>query len=152
MLQNISIFFEKYLNPTLESNTGDEVIDRLHLASAALMIELSKADYSIDDSELKKISSILQKKFDLPEDTLEELFDLAQQEAEDATSLYQFTSLINEAYEYPAKITLIQNMWEVAFADGNLDRYEEHLIRKVAELLYVSHSDFIKTKLAVKNL
>lgn len=152
MLQNISIFFEKYLNPTLESDTGDEVIDRLHLASAALMIELSKADYSIDDSELKKISSILQKKFDLPEDTLEELFDLAQQEAEDATSLYQFTSLINEAYEYPAKITLIQNMWEVAFADGNLDRYEEHLIRKVAELLYVSHSDFIKTKLAVKNL
>ncbi len=152
MLQNISIFFEKYLNPTLESDTGDEIIDRLHLASAALMIELSKADYSIDDSELKKISSILQKKFDLPEDTLEELFDLAQQEAEDATSLYQFTSLINEAYEYPAKIILIQNMWEVAFADGNLDRYEEHLIRKVAELLYVSHSDFIKTKLAVKNL
>ena len=100
----------------------------------------------------QKISSILQNKFDLPEDTLEELFDLAQQEADDATSLYQFTSLINEAYEYPAKITLIQNMWEVAFADGNLDRYEEHLIRKVAELLYVSHSDFIKTKLAVKNL
>ena len=46
---------------------------------------------------------------------------------------------------------LIKNMWEVAYADGNLDRYEEHLIRRVAELLYVSHSDFIKTKLAVKN-
>lgn len=152
MLQNISIFFEKYLNPTLESNTGDAAVDRIHLACAALMIELCKADYSIDDSEIEKISSILQNKFDLPEDTMEELFDLAQQEADDATSLYQFTSLINEAYEYPAKITLIQNMWEVAFADGNLDRYEEHLIRKVAELLYVSHSDFIKTKLAVKNL
>ncbi len=152
MLQNISIFFEKYLNPTLESDTGDEAIDRIHLACATLMIELCKADLSIDDTEIKKVSSILQSKFDLPEDTLEELFDLAQQEADDATSLYQFTSLINEAYEYPAKIALIQNMWEVAFADGNLDRYEEHLIRKVAELLYVSHSDFIKTKLAVKNL
>ena len=152
MLQNISIFFEKYLNPTLESDTGDATTDRIHMACAALMIELSKADYTIDDTETKKISSILQSKFDLPEDTLEELFELAQQEADDSTSLYQFTSLINEAYEYPAKITLIQNMWEVAFADGNLDRYEEHLIRKVAELLYVSHSDFIKTKLAVKNL
>lgn len=152
MLQNISIFFEKYLSPTLESDTGDEVVDRLHLACAALMIELCKADLSIDDTEIKKVSNILQNKFDLPEETLDELFDLAQQEADDATSLYQFTSLINEAYEYPAKITLIHNMWEIAFADGNLDRYEEHLIRKVAELLYVSHSDFIKTKLAVKNL
>ncbi|MDC1436214.1 TerB family tellurite resistance protein [Gammaproteobacteria bacterium] len=152
MLQNISIFFEKYLNPTLESDTGDATTDRIHMACAALMIELSKADYTIDDTETKKISSILQSKFDLPEDTLEELFELAQQEADDSTSLYQFTSLINEAYEYPAKITLIQNMWEVAFADGDLDRYEEHLIRKVAELLYVSHSDFIKTKLTVKNL
>ncbi len=100
MIHNISIFFEKYLNPTLESDTGDESVDRIHLACAALMIELCKADCSIDDSELEKISSILQDKFDLPEDTLEELFDLAQQEADDATSLYQFTSLINEAYEY----------------------------------------------------
>ncbi len=150
MLQNISIFFEKYLKPTVETSDG-EAVDKIHLACAALMIEICKADYNIDDAETKKISAILREKFDLPEDTLTELFDLAKEEADEATSLYQFTSLINEAYEYPAKIALIKDMWEIAFADGDLDRYEEHLIRKVTDLLYVSHSDFIKTKIAAKN-
>jgi uncharacterized tellurite resistance protein B-like protein len=151
MLQNINTFFDKYLSPAEESNTTDEIVDKIHLACAALMIELCKADHSINDVETNKISSILQSKFKLPEETLKELFNLAQQEADEATSVYQFTSLINEAYDQSSKIALIKNMWEVAFADGNLDRYEEHLIRKVADLLYVAHSDFIKTKLAVKN-
>ena len=152
MLQSINSFFDEYLNTKDESTTTEEAVDKIHLASAALMIELCKADNSIDDSETRKISIILQKKFDLPADTLEALFNLAQQEADEATSVYQFTSLINEAYDQSAKIALIQDMWEVAFADGNLDRYEEHLIRKVAELLHVSHSNFIKTKLAVKGV
>jgi uncharacterized tellurite resistance protein B-like protein len=151
MLQSINTFFNKYLNPAEQSDNSEESVNRIHLACAALMFELCKADHSIDDTETKKILSILQSKFDLAEDTLEELHNLAQQEADEATSVYQFTSLINESYDQKTKIALIQDMWEVAFADGNLDRYEEHLIRKVAELLYVSHSDFIKTKLAVKN-
>lgn len=151
MLQSINSFFDKYLSPIDESSNAEDSVDKIHLASAALMIELCKADHNIDDSETKKIVSILQNKFNLAEETLEELFNLAQQEADDATSVYQFTSLINEAYDQTAKISLIKDMWDVAYADGNLDRYEEHLIRKVAELLYVSHSDFIKTKLAVKN-
>ena len=151
MLQSISNFFDKHLSPSEESSTSEASVDKIHLASAALMIELCKADLSIDESETRKIARILQSKFDLSAETLEELVNLAQQEADEATSVYQFTNLINESYDQSAKIVLIQNMWEVAFADGNLDRYEEHLIRKVAELLYVSHSDFIKTKLAVKN-
>jgi uncharacterized tellurite resistance protein B-like protein len=151
MLKSINTFFDKYLKPTELSDSEENAIDKIHLACAALMFELCKADHSIDDVETKKIFSILQNKFDLPEDALEELLNLAQQEADEATSVYQFTSLINEAYDQNTKIVLIQNMWEVAFADGNLDRYEEHLIRKVSELLYVSHSDFIKTKLAAKN-
>ncbi|PCJ39952.1 MAG: hypothetical protein COA71_12300 [SAR86 cluster bacterium] len=151
MLQSINSFFKKHLNPTEEGDSDENAVDKIHLACAALMIELCKADQSIDEIELRKMSSILQNQFELPEDTLQELFDLAQQEADEATSVYQFTSLINDSYDQAAKIVLIKNMWEVAFADGNLDRYEDHLIRKVAELLYISHSDFIKTKLAVKN-
>ncbi|MAM70774.1 MAG: hypothetical protein CMP91_06505 [Gammaproteobacteria bacterium] len=151
MLQGINSFFDKYLKPADETLSEEQRVDTLHLACAALMIELCKSDQEIDESETQKISSILQDRFNLQEEMLDELFTLAQQEAEEATSLYQFTSLIHEAYDYEDKIMLIKNMWEVAYADGNLDRYEEHLIRRVAELLYVSHSDFIKTKLAVKN-
>jgi uncharacterized tellurite resistance protein B-like protein len=152
MLQSINRFFENYLKPS-ESAAEDssKQADRLQLASAALMIELCRADQHFDEEEILKISSILRSRFDLSQDTLDELYELALQEAEEATSLYQFTSLINEAYDYEAKTALIHNLWEVAYVDGNLERYEEHLIRRVAELLYVSHSDFIKTKLQVKN-
>lgn len=151
MLQSISNFFENHLKLSASIDAEEQSVDKIQLASAALMIELCKSDQSIDEVETNKIADILQTKFDLPEETLDDLMNLAQQEAEEATSLYQFTSLINEGYEQSAKIALILNMWEVAFADGDLDRYEEHLIRKVAELLYVPHSDFIKTKLAAKN-
>tara|TARA_R110000824_G_scaffold52692_4_gene146308 strand:- start:248349 stop:248807 length:459 start_codon:yes stop_codon:yes gene_type:complete len=150
MLQNISNFFEKHLKLSVSNDAEEQTIDKIQLASAALMIELCKSDHSIDDLETNKIADILQTKFDLPEETLQDLMSLAQQEVDEATSLYQFTSLINESYDQPAKTALILNMWEVAYADGDLDRYEEHMIRKVSELLYVSHSDFIKTKLAAK--
>jgi uncharacterized tellurite resistance protein B-like protein len=81
---------------------------------------------------------------------LDTLWQLAQEEARSATSLFQFTSLINSSYGYPEKIRLLHHMWEVAWADGRVDRYEEHLIRKVADLLYLSHGDFIRAKLASK--
>ena len=64
--------------------------------------------------------------------------------------LYEFTKLINDSYDYEQKVELIENMWRIAFSDKRLDKYEDHLIRKVSELIYVSHSDFIKTKLKVR--
>lgn len=151
MLQSINSFFDKYLRPGDLDASETLQQDQLQLASAALMIEICKADDSVDEEEINKITVILREKFALNQLALDELFDLASQQADEATSLYQFTSLINDTYEYGAKIALIQNLWEVAYADGNLDRYEEHMIRKIADLLYISHSDFIRTKLAVKN-
>ena len=151
MISAINKFFDSYLKKSENTETTSSV-DKIHLASAALMIELCKADQSIDEVETNALASIFKVKYHLPNQAIEELIQLAEQEAKEATSLYQFTSLINDAYEYSDKVLLIKNMWEVAFADGKLDRYEDHLIRKVAELLYISHSDFIKTKLATKNI
>ena len=71
---------------------------------------------------------------------------LAAAQRTQATDYYQFTSLINRGFSYTQKITLIQLLWEVAFSDGELDIYEEHLVRKIADLLHISHMDFIKTK------
>lgn len=150
MLAGISSFFENYLKDRGEESGGEDKAHKIQLASAALMIELCKTDQDIDDSETNALVEILKSRFDLSAERLEELMRLAEQEVKDAVSLYQFTSLLNEEFNYEDKTLLIRNLWEVAFADGNLDRYEEHLIRKVAELMYVSHSDFIRTKLAVK--
>ncbi|MDP2091517.1 MAG: TerB family tellurite resistance protein, partial [Pseudohongiella sp.] len=76
---------------------------------------------------------------------------LAEKEAQQAVSLYDFTSLINEGYGYEEKLLLVENLWRVALADEHLDKYEEQLIRKTSDLIYVSHSDFIKTKLKVRD-
>ncbi|MDT8396988.1 MAG: TerB family tellurite resistance protein [Pseudomonadales bacterium] len=150
MLASISRFFETYLQPP-EKTQDEDAVCKLQLASAALLIELCKSDQTISDVETGALLVLLEQKFDLTREMLDQLLVLAEQEAHEATSLYQFTSLINQGYDRDEKVQLIRNMWELAFADGNLDRYEEHMIRKVAELLYVSHSDFIKTKLAVRN-
>ena len=75
---------------------------------------------------------------------------MAETAATEATSLFEFTSLINESYSYDQRVQLVENLWKVAFADLKLDRYEEHMIRNVSDLIYVRHSDFIRTKLKVK--
>jgi uncharacterized tellurite resistance protein B-like protein len=145
MLKAIAQFFDNHFASNAEN---DQVltVDQLQLAAATLMIELCKADRDIDERETSTIIEILQTCFDLDKSELNELMALAEQEAREATSLYQFTSLMNEHFDHREKVLMILNMWEVAYADGRIDRYEEHLIRKVADLLYLSHKDFITSK------
>ncbi|MDY6828228.1 MAG: TerB family tellurite resistance protein [Pseudomonadota bacterium] len=145
MLSAIRTYFDR-LRPGTNENTAT-VENRLRLASAALLIEVTRADHSIDEREHQTLRALLQRCFELDGAELDELFELAEAEQADSTSLYQFTSLIHEHYSYLQKVELLTSMWRVAFADGTIDRYEEHLIRKVADLLYISHSDFIRAKL-----
>ena len=150
MISNIKKFFEKNLH--LDSNTS--VADksaRLPLATAALMFELLKTDQMVDEREIETLLQVLRRTFNLNEKKLREIIALAEGEAERATSLYEFTSLINADYSYAERVELVESLWEVAYADQHLDRYEDHLIRKVADLVHVRHSDFIRTKLEVKS-
>ncbi len=144
MLKAITSFFENHFSE--EDDEHHHSANKLQLASAALMIELSKSDQEIDETETAKLVQILKERFELEQDDLDELITLAEEDVREATSLYQFTSLMNEHFNYAEKVQLVMNMWEVAFADGKIDRYEEHLIRKVAELLYLDHKDFILSK------
>ena len=112
---------------------------QLQLAAAALLIELARADYLDDQREQQAIVEAVRATFELDVDTVAELVEEARLHASDATSLYEFTSQINQHFGEPEKIELVRQLWRVAYADGSLDKYEDHLIRKVAELLYVSH-------------
>jgi uncharacterized tellurite resistance protein B-like protein len=149
MLNTITGFFDSFLKPGA-NETPEKSADKLHLASAALLLELANADHEMDAKEQKVLLRILETTLHLDKQTLQTLWELAHEETRAATSLYQFTSLINEAYAYKEKTRLLEHMWEVAYADGRIDRYEEHLIRKVADLLYLTHGDFIRAKLACK--
>jgi uncharacterized tellurite resistance protein B-like protein len=122
-----------------------------NLITAALMIEVMQADFSLDEREQQAFISVLKQSFDLDENEVIELEELAHAKVEEATSLYEFTRQINDNFSAGEKLELIRNMWRVAFADGEIDRYEDGVIRRVAELIYVAHSDFIRMKLEVKN-
>lgn len=150
MIAAIKRFFDQQLTATGQESEVSRVC-RLQLASAALMIELLKTDRHIDERETALLSEILRKTFNLDPDSLAEIIALAEEEARQAVSLYEFTSLVNESYQYEEKVQLIENLWRLAMADDHLDKYEEQMIRKTADLIYVSHSDFIRTKLKVRD-
>ncbi len=145
MLDAIREFFEQRVCD--DDVRGELPVDRLHLAAATLMIEVSRADHDTDASETATVLRALREQFGIGEQDLDEILRLAEREARDATDLYQFTRLVNDNFDPGRKSELIRAMWQVAYADGKLHHYEEHLIRKVAELTYVPHSEFIRTKL-----
>ena len=132
--------------------TEDPIIDDKTSTKAciALLLETSMADEILDESELMALKNTLQKDFQINEDEIDELIYLAKENVEDSTSLYEFTRDINDNFDAAERLKLIESMWKIAYADGNIDKYEEHIIRKVSNLIYVAHSDFIKAKLSAK--
>lgn len=141
MINNIKEFFTSEItNPE-----GDEEHQK-NLAAASLMVEVMVIDRDISDKELTKIEEILKNQLELKDHEIKKLLELARQEVRDATSLFQFTRLINDHFDQQKKTELIGSLWHVAFADDVLDKHEEAIIRRIADLIYVSHSDFIKTK------
>lgn len=123
---------------------------RLRLAAAALLIETARADFTQDASEQAALERLLTQSLALEPADVKALIADAESRVDDATSLYEFTRVINDHYSAQQKLQLIDAMWAVAYADGNLDKYEEHLIRQVAELTYVPHAEYIRSKLAAK--
>lgn len=142
MLEAIKAFFQENIST---AKSGDET-HQLRLATAALMIEMMLQDDKTHDEEERAIRSALKNKFDLSEDETHELFELGHTELKNSGDYYQFTRLINDNFTPEQKFTVIEYLWDIAYADGELDRYEEHMVRRIAELIYVSHSDFIKAK------
>lgn len=150
MLSKITAFFERHLQPAGGSSTPLSN-DQKHLAVAALLIEVAMADHVFDERELAALERQLQQKFAIPAPQIRELVELAKEESAQSTSLHQFTQLIHQHCTLAEKFDLLVSMWELAFADNELSKYEEYVIRKVADLIYISHSEFIRAKLHAKN-
>ena len=149
MISAIRQFFEKNIKP---SRTATEEVSEhsLQLATSALLIEMMRADADISEDEQRTITEIIRSKFDLADEEISELIRLAEEEIWKATGYFEFTSLINRGFSHVQKIKVVEHLWEVAFSDASLDRHEEHMVRKIADLIYVAHKDFINAKLRVK--
>jgi uncharacterized tellurite resistance protein B-like protein len=150
MLSTVKQYFKKYIQTA--PNTSDAVSEHsLNVATAALLIEMMRADSKVTDDERNTVIKIIQTKFKLTGDETNALIKLAEDKIWKSTGYYEFTSLINKEFTYEQKIKVIENLWEVAFADKEIDKYEEHMVRKIADLIYVEHKDFINAKLRVRD-
>ena len=130
-----------------ESTATGEVEHRaLELACAALMFEVARADFTVETTEQDAVTSLLTAQFNLGADEVSTITEAAVEQADAATCLFEFTRTLNELASAEQKRDLLAMMWRVAMADNELSRYEEHVIRKVADLLYVPHGDFIAAK------
>ena len=142
-------FFSKFFNK--QEVIEEKKVDKVVSACISLMIEVSLADQSIDKSEIESLKKTLSNKFNIEEAQISSLISAGKESQEESTSLYEFTRVINDDFSFEEKYDLIKSMWEIAFADGNVDKYEEYVIRKVSDLIYISHEEFIKAKMEVKN-
>jgi len=144
MLKKIQNFFEK--NFMSDSVTSVPIQQQLNLAAAALLIEMVLQDESVDEAEVSAVKKSLIEQFKLSVEEAQNLYALAEEEKNQATDYHQFTTLIAEHYTQPQKIQLVESLWRVAFADNVLDKYEEHMVRRISDLIHVSHKDFMQAK------
>jgi uncharacterized tellurite resistance protein B-like protein len=121
----------------------------IELATAALLIELARSDFSESSAELDAIRQLLQKRFGLGADAVEKLLTQAGRRADDAVSLHEFTHRLNTELPEHEKLGIVEMLWRVSHADGHIDKHEEQLIQRIAGLLHISDRDRVRLKLKV---
>jgi len=148
MLTALRKFFDQHIAPQPEeSAAGAE--KRAQLAAAVLLVEVARSDHDFSEAERQAVLGSVQRKFGLSEAEARELVELAEAESHDAHDIYQFTSKIDATFSPEKKVRLLEELWRAAYSDSTLHEYEEHLIRRVADMLHLSHSQFIAAKLRV---
>ena len=151
MLKKIKEHISNLSNEPIEmADQEQKDTEIINNACAALLIETALADKVFNEEEMISMKQTLNKVYKVDEQDIEELINESKKKVSESTSLYEYTRLINDLCNYEDKIRLISNLWSIAFADQHLDKYEEYLIRKIYDLLHVSHKDFIQQKLLVK--
>ena len=131
------------------SQAKDENQHDVRVAVCALLVEMAKIDETFTSDEMAKIISILKEKYGLSSDDADELISVAEKELDGSIDYWQFARLINNNYSTEEKIDIIEMLWRIVFVDEKMDKYENHLMHKLAELLRLSHQQLIEAKIKV---
>ncbi len=115
-------------------------------ATAVLMIDVARADYRFDASEFDRVLELIQEHFDLAPEEAAQLVNSADEEAQDLTSLHDFTQLLHTHLDEQEKARIVGLLWQIAYADGRLDMYEDSLVLKISDLLHVSRGRVMRLK------
>lgn len=143
MLSKLSLFFKSL---TINSEQQQDPLS-LELACAVLLSEVMRADGQLSTNEQEKLTSIMQDEFTLSTAEISEILAKAIELSENATDFYQFTKTLNQHYNLEQKMQIVSLLWQVAYADGELASIEQHIIRKIADLLHLNHSEYIQVKI-----
>jgi len=141
---------KSWLSDRLGAAAGEESPQRQqarNLAVAALLVEVLRADYDVSGPERRQVLDSIRGLLGLDAGECETLFELAEERVDEAHDLHQFTSEVNRAFTADEKVGLVEQLWRVAQADETVHKYEEHLIRRISDLLHVPHRQFIAAKL-----
>lgn len=147
MLKKLNSFLSTFI-PAPDANFSPA--HTLQLATAVLLIEIMQSDAECAFEEQAAILNILKAQFRLSDAEVQALVERGQQASRNANDLYQFTSLINRELSLPEKIQIVEYLWQVAYADGSLSAHENHLMRRLVDLLHISHGDNIAAKMRAK--
>ncbi len=139
-------FLQKLLAVEDGSDGATDVEHALKVATAVLLVEVARADFSVERAERERMRRLLERQFDLNAAELDAVLEEAEADADRLVSIQHLTRLLNEHYDHAMKVRIVEMMWQVVYADGEKDHYEEHLLRQVAELLYLSHAEFIQAR------
>lgn len=149
MLKGLGGMFERVFGAGDGAGAVDEA-HALRLATAVLLVEVARADFNEDLVEEQTIAELLSRHLDLSDEEIERLVENAKSEADHSASLQAFTRELHEALSVEEKLDIVEMLWRVALADEYLDKHEDHVIRKIAGLLYVSHGDLIRIRNRVR--
>jgi len=136
----------KFLAVSVEETSPQDLEHALRVATAVLLVEIARADFVVAAAESERLRQLLEQQFSLSASELDELLDSAEADADRMVSIQHTTRLLNEHYDHAMKRRVIEMMWQLVYADGEKSHYEEHLIRQVADLLYLSHSEFVQAR------
>lgn len=148
MLDFLSDLFNK--NEDSTEKTSFNRNHKMQIAACALFLEIANIDENFTDKEKQKIICIMKNSFQISDSEIEQLFYRSKEEIERSVSDFEFTSIVNQHLDNNEKYSLIKNLWQIAYTDGNLDKYEDHFIKKICNNLNLSNKDRIAAKLEVK--
>lgn len=143
-----------YLKDLFISKTDEEEEEKkthsLEIAACALLMEIANADENFSEEERIKIIDLMKTKFNLSEEEALNIISISEEEIEKSVSIYEFTNILNNQLNSDEKYSILKHLWRIAYADGNLDAYEDHYIKKISNNLHIYNQERIAAKLEVK--
>ena len=148
MLKTLKDLFDK-LGPLPDADPPAQE-HALHLATAVMLVEVMRAGSGVRPGERAAVLAALRDKFALDPDEADRLTELALATAQQSSDLFGFTSRINDHFDMPQKLRMIEHMWRVAYADGHLGDLERHLLWRVADLLHVPQGAYVHARIRAR--